>query len=391
MFERIQNNPALNNGPVTFTILQQMEKARETSHHHHIVERAYSDLKENRDYSLDRFGRDALRSVWRSNLSFTTKYLATLWWGNTGRNFTRVFTPENMEKLNGFAHDLENDLRAATKAKDLNGFWNLLNELFNKLDQQNGEYKLSRISYAFFTKMLQFFFASHPIAARNEFGSRPYLPVISDQWIMKAVYVDMARELRGKTFSANAKTISLKNTPDSYRVFVDYFNSRSNHLGRNAWELEELLFRNPQVTEEWNRLFNAPSSTKEKEKKTKAKKQDKEKILRIGGRKVLVDYHMDLTIDGNPNYILYVGKDGVISKRPNLPYYCELYLKGKDADIKNLFKTALFKDLLSVLSYIPTRATNYICSTNETTCEEAKAVYEKAKAILIKHGQTGVK
>ena len=308
MFEIIQNNPALNNGPVTFPILQQIEKARETSHHHHIVEDAYTDLTQNGDYDMDRFGRDALRRVWRSDLSFTTKYLATLWWGNTGRNFTRVFTQENMEKLSRFAHDLENNLKIAAKATDINVFWGHLNEMFIQLDQQNGDYKLSRISYAFFTKMLQFYFASHPIAAKNEFSSRPYIPVISDQWIMKAVYVDMTDGLRGKTFSANAKAISLKNTPDSYRKMVDYFNRRSNDLGRDAWEMEELLFRNPQVAEKWKELFNITTTTKEIQKNLDNQKTVKKTV--IPGRKSIdiADY-LFILYQGAEFYV-FAGRNG---------------------------------------------------------------------------------
>ena len=382
MFEKIQNNPALNNGPVTFTILHQMVKARETSHNHPIVEKAYTALTENQDYDLDHFGREALRNVWSSNLPFTTKYLATLWWGNTGRNFSRVFTPANMKKLSGFAYNLENDLSVTAQAKDINVFWRHLNELFNQLDQQDGAYKLSRISYAFFSKMLQFYFASHPIAAKSENSSRPYIPVISDQWIMKAVYVDMTDALRAKTFSANAKVISLKKTPDSYRQMVDYFNSRSNNLGRDAWEMEELLFRNPQVAEEWKQLFNTTTPTKKRQEKPK-KKKSANKII-VPGR--TVEEGIKLNIKGNPNHILYIGKNGKGPNNTKLPYFCQLFLNEKEGDLKKTAGPALLKALSSVLTFMPPKAKAYIFSTNETTYEEAKAVYEKAMAILLEYG-----
>lgn len=240
-----------------YNIAGQINRALESSNHHNIVALALNELNDN-NIDLQHFNRETLRNVWEGDVySFTTKYLVTLWWGNVDhRLFNRVYSAINMNRLQEIAQNLENNLLIATECENTNEFLIHIRHLFREM-MNNGDLYLSYISSAFFTKVLQFYFASHPIQAQNN-----YIPIIADQWLMKAVYcelTDLGRyEDRDNMFIINANnSIALhNNNAESYANYVNFFNNRSIELETTSWYLEGCLFRNHIVLERYNELVN---------------------------------------------------------------------------------------------------------------------------------------
>lgn len=81
---------------------------------------------------------------------------------------------------------------------------------------QSGVFRIPYVGVAFFTKVLQFYFAAHPVSSRNGF-----LPIIADRWIMRAVYNDMTDcsdiELRDSVFALDHGNVFIIHP--LYRVF----------------------------------------------------------------------------------------------------------------------------------------------------------------------------
>lgn len=252
MFQEVLNN--INGGftQSAYDISGQIVRTLQNSNNHPVVIRAQEELGE-LGIHPDQFDRNSLLYVWQSDVHFTTKYLATLWWGNVGRNFSRVFTSENMDSLQVFSNDLENALLASTNAPERDAFLQELANIIIQMQIHGGAYKISRVGTAFYTKILQFFYASNPIETNPN-----YLPVIADQWIMKAVYCEMTDlgdiQQRDNVFHLSGEQLSLTDIPDSYFDFISYFNNRSVDLGVSAWNMESYLFRNQLVQEHFSTI-----------------------------------------------------------------------------------------------------------------------------------------
>lgn len=245
MFHEVLNSIHGDFAPSAYDITGQIHRSDQYSHNHPIVLLAQEELRGLGIY-LDHFDRISLLAVWQSDVHFTTKYLATLWWGNVGRNFSRVFTSENMDRLQVFSNDLINALLASTHSPDVEAFLHELGNIIIQMQIHGGTYKISSIGTAFYTKILQFFYASNPIVTNPN-----YLPVIADQWIMKAVYCEMTDlgdiHQRDDLFKLTGNGMSLRFIPDSYLFFIAYFNNRCQDLGVNAWNMESYLFRSQLV------------------------------------------------------------------------------------------------------------------------------------------------
>lgn len=199
-------------------------------------------------FSWTRFSRNNLLDVWRSDgCSFSTKYIATLWWGNVNfRIKARVFSPGNMTRLQDVSPRLEQALTEASAAADFPEFQNRLTAIFENM-LRGGDFYIACVGSAFFTKVLQFFFAANPVAANPGF-----LPIIADRWLMQAVYCEMtdlgAAELRDHVFRFYNGAVSLRNEPAAaYGEYIGFFNDRCAELGVSAWDMEPRLFRNPLV------------------------------------------------------------------------------------------------------------------------------------------------
>lgn len=252
MFEILQNITR-DFQPTGYQVDSKIDQTKRVTNNHPIVLQAEKELRAT-DADLSHFNRDALRNVWsEDSISFTTKYLATLWWGNVGRNYSRVFSKANMDKLQCMAPRMEQSLSALTDSHDEDLFRVGLRNVFSQMNR--GHLKLSYVGPAFFTKVLQFFFAAHPVQCRPNF-----FPVIADQWMMMAVYCEMTDAgdiaLRDTIFRTSANGIRLAGAQaESYIQYIEYFFSRCMHLEIDPWMAEGALFKHQLVKERFQQII----------------------------------------------------------------------------------------------------------------------------------------
>lgn len=246
MFEVILNQPLQAAGG--YNIENQINRTINASVGHEIVLLAHNELNHFQGIDLLHFTRDMLRDVWASNCHITTKYLATLWWGNVNyRIFNRVFSAQNMDRLQGISAVLGESLEIlsySVKAQTLL-------DIFVRMYHPRGDLKVPYVGYAFFTKVLQFSVAAY------QRDDQVLLPIIADQWLMKALYCEMTDAgfgLRDDIFVIAPNGISLQDIPESYYSYVDWFNHRCQSLNVTPWDMEGRLFRNPIVAEHYNQL-----------------------------------------------------------------------------------------------------------------------------------------
>ena len=196
--------------------------------------------------------RENLLEIWRNEeYPLGIKYLSTLWWGNKTRNASVAYSERNIDLLNRFQADLNEALIHISTANDLNEALILLSELFYEMELhrnlEGGDFYLEQIGSAFFTKVLQYFFASHPIESNPAF-----LPVICDQWLCRAVYIEMTENEQFAQRDAifrNPTSFRCHNDScsDSYRAFINYFNERVgqlalSHPSLTSFEMEGRIF-----------------------------------------------------------------------------------------------------------------------------------------------------
>ena len=131
--------------------------------------------------------------------------------------------------------------------------------------------------------------------------------------------------------------------------------------------------------------FRSSLSTKSTNIKSKGKVVKDENIQWIqrqkGGR--IIKY---VKSSSHPELFLYVGAKGKHAHGVILPFYCELILKENKGVLSEILGNELMNSLSIVLNYTPRNTKRYIYSTNETTLEEAEAVYNKALDILKRNG-----
>lgn len=246
MFELILNQPLQ---PADgYNIENQINRTINVSGGHEIVLLAQNEMSQFPGIDLVHFTRDALREVWASNCHITTKYLATLWWGNVNfRIFKRVFSARSMDRLQDISVVLEERLAVLSYAIDRV----TLSDVFMRMLLPNGELKVPYVGPAFFTKILQFYVAAH------QRDDQVLLPIIADQWLMKALYCEMTDAgsgLRDDIFVIGPNGISLQDIPESYFIYVEWFNHRCQGYNVTPWEMEGRLFRNPVVANYYNQL-----------------------------------------------------------------------------------------------------------------------------------------
>lgn len=230
---------------VGYPIANQMDRALQASRNHALILEAFNDLQNMPGINLQDFNRDMLRGLWASACSITTKYLATLWWGNVNfRIFSRAFSFNNMDRLHAISSDLEMRLHLLSESLNNNGGVHCLQETFMDMNQANGSLKVPYVGSAFLTKILQFSCASHQV------NDDVILPIIADRWLMMALYCEMTDEqlaTRDAILVAEPNMVSLSNNPDSYIAYVEWYNNRCHQLAISPWEMEGRLFRNPFV------------------------------------------------------------------------------------------------------------------------------------------------
>lgn len=204
------------------------------------------------------FSSDKLRDVWASDCSFHTKYLVTLWWGRVPRQiFNNVYSPDNLDRLRRISGRLERALVRAARAGDFKEFCKRLSAIVTEM--QTGAYSLPYIGPAFFTKVIQFFFAAHPLLSQEDF-----LPISADCRLMRALYCEMAdcgdADVCAEVFAIDGRNVFLRkdkkgSIAESYIKYVNYFNQRCGDLSVNPRDMEIQLRRNCAVQQRFLELM----------------------------------------------------------------------------------------------------------------------------------------
>lgn len=185
-----------------------------------------------------------LISIWSDNaVSLPSKMLITLWWGKVGHyNGGRVYSACNLDRLNGIAEPLENDLSEISNCADFNESLRLLEAVFRKFEK-GGDYHIDGVGKSFFTKWLYFWFLSHPLASNPDF-----LPVIADKWMCYAIYAAMCdhedasrHELFNTGYSSPDLRLRRYSHASSYITFIRYFNSLVDEMRQFQMELTPLV------------------------------------------------------------------------------------------------------------------------------------------------------
>ena len=248
MFEEIIRNQGNTPTPESYSIEEEIWKTKhEATDCHMAVVEAELELI---DVEGFRFNRNNLKDVWASNCSFRTKYLATLWWGHVFRQiFNDVYSPANLDKMKRISARLNGALLDAAQTKDFNDFCTRLSAIISSM--QGGAFRIPYVGPAFFTKVIQSFFAAHPVQSKKD-----YLPIIADRWLLRALYCEMTDcgnlDASNDILVLDRKNVFLKKDgkgciADSYIKCIDYFNQRCKAIGIHPWNMEGLLFKNSAV------------------------------------------------------------------------------------------------------------------------------------------------
>ena len=169
-------------------------------------------------------------ALWGNDIvPMITKCLATFWWGNLSRGVATAYSTENINRILAFSDNLVRDMEAVRDAATFDAAMNCLRNLFHSFEPE-GDYKLNQVNVSFFTKLFEFYFASHPLVSNPDF-----LPIICDVWLRQGVYVEMTDRnengLRGMVFT-NPTILRQQNRSyaEGYISFCIYFNQRVREL-----------------------------------------------------------------------------------------------------------------------------------------------------------------
>lgn len=278
MFEEIIRNQGTTPDPNSFSIEKEIRKAKhEATNCHEAVVHAEAELLSVKGLDLRNFNRNSLKDVWASNCSFGTKYLATLWWGHVFRQiFNNVYSQENLNKIQRISSPLNSALTDAAQTKDYQEFCKKLSAIVASM--QGGSYRIPYVGPAFFTKIIQFFFAAHPVQSRKD-----YLPIIADRWLLRALYCEMTdcgnTSVRDDVLVLDHTNVFLRKErngciAESYVKCIDYFNERCKAIGVHPWNMEGLLFKNDTVRRHFLELLDIPRSYEP---------EDRRVVLRVYG------------------------------------------------------------------------------------------------------------
>lgn len=231
-------------GGIQYPVQGRINLALNHSHFHPLVVEAADLVQQVYGAALS---RENLLEIWQDeDYSFVTKYLATLWWGNKRRHANTAYSPDNINLLNGFADHLQDDLHQISASNHFNDAEDLLFLLFNNLEP-GGIYFLEQIGSAYFSKIMQFYFASHTWVSNHTF-----LPIICDQWLCRAIFIEMTENglvaQRDQIFrNPTSFRLHQRSCAQSYIAFINYFNERvgqltANHPGLSSFEMEGRIF-----------------------------------------------------------------------------------------------------------------------------------------------------
>ena len=297
MFEEILKNKAGGFTPESFPIEEEFWKTKhEASHMHKIVIIAEAELSQVEGFDWKSFSRDNLRDVWSSRCSFCTKYLATLWWGHVFRRiFNEVYSPSNLNKMKRISARLNSALLDAAQTKNHKEFCEKISGIIESM--QGGAFRIPYVGPAFFTKVIQFFFAAHPIQSEKE-----YLPIIADRWLMRALYCEMTDcdniDVRDDVFAQDRRNVFLRkdgkgSIAESYVKYVEYFNQRCKTIGAHPWDMEGLLFKNHIVKQRFQSIINNTVPENQGDKTVTLRVYDSGKTFLILNNRITLPHDTD--------------------------------------------------------------------------------------------------
>ena len=235
MFQEIttQLYPQTNRAP--YPIESRIRSAIRYSEGHPIVQGAADYLRNNFDTS--NFSGNDLLDIWRDyDVQFTTKCLATFWWGNLSHQIATAYSYNNMERLGAISGELLHHLELTSSEASFDTAIDRLRTIFMSFEP-GGQFKLERVGVSFFTKLFEFFFASHPIESNPDF-----LPIICDDWLRRGLYVEMSdrEDVDSRNVVYNTPSslrAHARSYADSYINFCVYFNQRVTELRNEFPEL----------------------------------------------------------------------------------------------------------------------------------------------------------
>lgn len=259
MFEELIQTTGIAVEPESFSIEEERWKSKhQATDNHIVVVNAEIEIGQVEGFDWFHFDRNNLKDVWSLDCSLPTKYLATLWWGHVfPQIFNEVYSSSNLNRLVRISPKLGKALDDASHEKNFTVFREKLSSIVESM--QLGTFRLPYVGVAFFTKVIQFFFASHPIQSKEEF-----LPIIADRWLLRAIYCEMTdcgdTDKRDDFLVIDHKIVFLKKdsrgcVADSYFKYIQYFNQRCADLGVHPWDMEALLFKNSAVKRHFSELI----------------------------------------------------------------------------------------------------------------------------------------
>ena len=246
MFTQLLNQVYPNNTRVPYSINERIDLARQYSNNHPIVEHLANYLSNNYMHNnIIYLSGDDLVRIWQGDeLPFAEKYLSTLWWGGKTRHAASAYSVNNIERMGN--PGLPAALQLVSDAKSLEEAKENLQIVYQSLER-GGAFSLRQVGPSFFSKVLEYYFVSHPIQANYS-----YLPIICDQWLCRAVYAEMTErneiDIRNTIFRTPTDfRVHWNSTWTSYSAFIDFFNRRVIELKEEfpdltAFMLEGYLF-----------------------------------------------------------------------------------------------------------------------------------------------------
>ena len=247
--------------PESFSIEEERWKSKhQATDNHPVVVKAELEIGQVEGLDWCHFDRNNLKDVWSSDCSLPSKYIATLWWGHVfPQIFNEVYSSSNLNRLVKISPKLGKALDDASQTKSYTEFCDKLSTIIESMQQ--GNFRLPYVGVAFFTKVIQFYFAAHPVQSKEDF-----LPIIADRWLLRALYCEMTDcgdiEKRDELLVIDHKIVFLKKDrkgciADSYIKYIQYFNQRCEALEVNPWDMEALLFKNSAVKRHFLELIGS--------------------------------------------------------------------------------------------------------------------------------------
>jgi len=246
----IQNNP--NCVQPGFSLTPFINKANGLLPKNELIQISASKVSEYNNGNI--ISRKDLSQIWTEDKTpLFAKIIITFWWGGISHQFQAplFYTTENLIRLANINDNFNTDLININNAQKIDIFKSKLKDIYDNL--KFGNYHLSGINTAFFTKLLQFGI------------SNTIQPIIVDRWSANAIIAELIDS--NQEFSDILKDPKLdKNNIaitqlggnnmtefNNYWNLISYFSSVCNKIGIDPLTMECIMFG-------WGRDNNNPNN-----------------------------------------------------------------------------------------------------------------------------------